>query len=132
MILSDLRFSETMKSGSPAQSIRLPLSRLDWGTLVAESGFRTSTVVERSGYSMRTLQRFVRERFNMSLRELVAELRLKRASDLLLSGHSVKEVALEVGYRQTSHFVRCFREKFGVTPGVRRVSAGADSGKACP
>jgi len=121
-----------MKSSSPAQSIRLPLSRLDWGTLVAECGFRTNAVVERSGYSMRTLQRSVRERFSMSLRELIAELRLKRASDLLLSGRSVKEVALEVGYRQTSHFVRCFREKFGVTPGVRRESAGSDSGKTLP
>jgi transcriptional regulator GlxA family with amidase domain len=130
MILSDSRFSETMKSGSHAQSIRLPLSRLDWGMLVAESGYRTNAVVERSGYSMRTLQRFVRERFDMSLRELVAELRLKRASELLLSGRSVKEVALEVGYRQTSHFVRCFREKFGVTPGVRRESAATGPGKA--
>jgi AraC-like DNA-binding protein len=39
-----------------------------------------------------------------------------KAIELLVTGHSVKEVAYEVGYRQPSAFVEMFRRTMGTTP----------------
>ena len=44
------------------------------------------------------------------------QVRLMKGIELLVSGHSVKTVAAEVGYRQPSAFVDVFRETFGMTP----------------
>jgi AraC-like DNA-binding protein len=35
---------------------------------------------------------------------------------LLVSGHSVREVAYEAGYEQTSAFVEMFRRRMGAPP----------------
>jgi AraC-like DNA-binding protein len=39
-----------------------------------------------------------------------------KAVELLVAGHSVKEVAFSVGYQQSSAFVALFRTTFGTTP----------------
>ena len=44
------------------------------------------------------------------------QFRLTRAIELLVAGHSVKEVAASVGYRQPSAFVETFRRTFSTTP----------------
>lgn len=49
---------------------------------------------------------------NKSLREE----RMERASLLLITGMSVKQVAYEVGYSNQSHFSARFKEKYGVLP----------------
>jgi AraC-like DNA-binding protein len=40
----------------------------------------------------------------------LAEQRIAIARPLLLSGKSIKEVGFELGFRQTSHFCRQFKE----------------------
>ncbi len=43
--------------------------------------------------------------------------KLEIAKQLLLSGeHLVQEVAYQIGYSNTSHFIEAFRKQFGVTP----------------
>ena len=43
--------------------------------------------------------------------------RLLRAANLLKStGFSIADVALEAGFENLSHFHRCFRGAYGVTP----------------
>jgi AraC-like DNA-binding protein len=52
-----------------------------------------------------------------STHELVRELRLQRAAELLTRhAGNVAEVAFEVGFNNLSHFARVFRERFGVPP----------------
>lgn len=46
-----------------------------------------------------------------------AQIRLKKATDLLASGMSIAEVASETGFCDQSHFQRAFKKKFGITPG---------------
>jgi AraC-like DNA-binding protein len=88
----------------------------DWEPLVIESGYSVKNLAARCGYSVRSLQRFVSSKFNRGLLEFIADLRLRRARTLLREGLSVKETAAELGYKQPSHFCRCFKEYHRMTP----------------
>src|SRR6476469_1099575 len=102
----------------PQNRSRVTLVAVDWEKVAQESGYRLADLCKLCGYSLRTVQRFVSQKFRVSLRGFVNDMRLVRASTLLRTGLPVKEVAIELGYKQTSHFVRCYRAKFGITPGV--------------
>lgn len=56
--------------------------------------------------------------------------RIQRARELLKSGTSVVETALEVGYPDQSHFTHRFRRYTGVTPGQYR-DAGRQRSRSC-
>jgi AraC-like DNA-binding protein len=58
---------------------------------------------------------FTRE-IGVPLHVYQVQLRLK-ALELLHSGKSVADVALETGFFAQSHFSRAFKKKFGITPG---------------
>ncbi len=49
-------------------------------------------------------------------KKYTTDLRLTQASELLRSGMSILAVSLELGYSSESHFIRAFREYWGVTP----------------
>jgi AraC-like DNA-binding protein len=59
----------------------------------------------------------VKELFGCSYVELLNELRLRTAASLLReSALSVTEVCLNSGFRDMSHFHRCFQKRFAITP----------------
>jgi AraC-like DNA-binding protein len=68
------------------------------------------------GVSVRTLQRAFRREVGTSFEIWRRQVRLMKGIELLVTGHSVKTVAAEVGYRQPSAFVEVFRATFGMTP----------------
>lgn len=69
------------------------------------------------GVCEKTLTRgFLRET-NMSFRKWRQQARLLKALELLADGHSVANVAADVGYESTSAFITLFKESFGVLPG---------------
>ncbi len=49
-------------------------------------------------------------------KKYITELRQTLAQNLLLAGMSILAVSLELGYSSESHFIRAFREYWGVTP----------------
>lgn len=54
----------------------------------------------------------------MSFHQYIVALRLNRAYGLLLEGEkSVVRVAMETGYSSEAHFIKTFREHWGITPG---------------
>ncbi|GAB3316925.1 two-component regulator propeller domain-containing protein [Larkinella ripae] len=54
---------------------------------------------------------------NLSGTEFIRQVRLKRAVQLLESGHyNVSEVAWQVGFNDPAYFSRCFRKEFGKSP----------------
>ena len=76
----------------------------------------------RAGVSVRTLQRAFRKDVGSDFESWRRQARLTKAVELLVAGHSVKQVAFEIGYRQTSAFVELFRRTFGATPKAWTIS----------
>ena len=63
---------------------------------------------------------------NCSPVELLRNLRLKRARELLLTtDKSVSEIAYEVGFSAPAYFTRCYREAYHETPTDLREKTGA-------
>lgn len=70
-----------------------------------------------AGYSTHYFSRKFSQTFGMSFPEFLLESRLLHAKRLLAStGLSVKLIALETGFSQTSYFSACFRRLEGMTP----------------
>ena len=127
--------NQTLPSPLPEmRPMRLRLERIvDWEPLMAETGYSARNLAARCGYSVRSLQRFVSNRHGQCLLDFIAGLRLERARVLLQAGYSVKETAIELGYKQPSHFCRCFKEWFGLTPSevAKSVCAVGNEGHHC-
>jgi AraC-like DNA-binding protein len=53
----------------------------------------------------------------MSTSELIRNIRLKRAAQILEQGSlNISEVAYHVGFQDTGYFRKCFKNQFAVTP----------------
>jgi transcriptional regulator GlxA family with amidase domain len=53
---------------------------------------------------------------NMTVKEFVRSIRLKRASQLLLEKKmTITEIAYAVGFKDLSHFRKCFHREFGMS-----------------
>ena len=75
-----------------------------------------------AGMSVRTIQRIFRKDIGIDFEGWRRQARLTKAVELLLAGHSVKQVSFCIGYRQPSAFVEGFRRSFGMTPKVWAIS----------
>lgn len=64
----------------------------------------------------RTLARYCQTELGMSFTEWRLRVRYLYSMELLRSGHSVKEVALTLGYNQASPFIAMFKKYSGQTP----------------
>jgi len=80
------------------------------------AGRSLADLCAKAGASVRTVERAFRHDVGLSFEHWRRQARLMKAIELLVTGHSVKEVAYEVGYRQTSAFVEMFRLTMGTTP----------------
>ncbi|MEJ8476101.1 GlxA family transcriptional regulator [Roseibium algae] len=73
--------------------------------------------------SPRQLERLFRRHFDCTPGQYYLRLRLDTARDLLRrTGRPVLDVALACGFASTSHFTKCYRERFGFTPTEERHS----------
>ncbi|MDF2663743.1 MAG: two-component system response regulator, partial [Paenibacillus sp.] len=63
------------------------------------------------------LSRMFKQAVGQSFTDYVMVRKMERAKSLLIAGSSVSEAALQLGYKDTSHFIRVFRKYWGVTPG---------------
>jgi AraC-like DNA-binding protein len=66
--------------------------------------------------SLRQLQREFSRSLGRSPQEWLNEQRLRAARPLLLRGEPIKKVALELGFKQPSHFYRQFKCLYRMTP----------------
>ncbi|MCZ8519494.1 MULTISPECIES: helix-turn-helix transcriptional regulator [Paenibacillus] len=70
-----------------------------------------------AGYSPHYFSRQFSKTFGKSFPDFLLESRLLQAKRLLTStGLSIKQIALETGFSQTSYFSKCFRSHEGMTP----------------
>jgi AraC-like DNA-binding protein len=50
-------------------------------------------------------------------KKYTTDLRMTRARELLVDGNSIINTSLECGYSSEAHFIKAFREYWGITPG---------------
>ena len=68
------------------------------------------------GAGKRTLNRLFMLQTNMSFQQWRQQLRLHQGIELLSTGQSVTQVALDLGYQNSSSFIAMFRRCLGTTP----------------
>jgi len=73
-------------------------------------------ILRECGAGRRTLERIFRDETGMSLGQWLRREKLLRGIRLLAAGQSVKEVALELSYANSSAFIGMFRRETGETP----------------
>ncbi len=80
--------------------------------------FNVDDLAERMGISRKTLYRQIRLRAGLSANQLIRELRLLQARELIESGQyrNLRQVAEAVGLRSADYLSRLYRERFGKSP----------------
>lgn len=80
--------------------------------------FSVDVLAEEIGMSRRHLNRKLSALTDLSANPFIRNYRLQKALLMLQRQEgNVSEVALATGFSSTAYFVKCFREKFGQTPG---------------
>jgi AraC-like DNA-binding protein/mannose-6-phosphate isomerase-like protein (cupin superfamily) len=100
----------------PSEPRALAVARLIVGKLTDTRPL--AKLCAEAGVGIRTAQRIFRRELGIDIDTWRRQVRLTRAVQLLVAGHSVKEVSFRVGYRQSGAFVEAFRRLFGATPKV--------------
>ena len=76
-----------------------------------------SELANRAGLTRRQLHRLFRHHTHMSPREYYRDLRLRHARLMLLNTATpILEIAVSTGFTTHSHFTKCYRQRFGVSP----------------
>jgi DNA-binding response OmpR family regulator/two-component sensor histidine kinase len=69
------------------------------------------------GVSRMQLYRKLEALTNMTVKEFIRDIRIKRAAQLLEQNKaSVSEIVYQVGFRDLAYFRKCFREQYGTSP----------------
>lgn len=88
------------------------------GQNIANEQFGVSELAVAMNMSRSNLLRKVKKLTNLSVSQLISQVRLQRGMHLLqTTGSNVSEVAHLVGFNSTSYFIKCFREYYGHPPG---------------
>jgi len=95
-------------------------------TRAYEESFSVSDLASGLAMSRAKLYRRVAETCDSTPSQLILEVRLERAAQLLREqAGNVGEIAYGVGFRNVSHFISRFRERFGATPASYAAQAAA-------
>jgi AraC-like DNA-binding protein len=125
---------------APTAPLHLPMPRDPRANRVA-AAFRSDPSQRRSirewakraGTSERTFERLWHAEVNMTFGRWQQQARLLRALEVLASGKSVMEAALDVGFETPSSFIAMFRRAMGTTPArYFRDSTAADARASSP
>jgi AraC-like DNA-binding protein len=93
-----------------------PLNDQEWEKRAKAARYRARDVAKSFGISLRTLQRHFQERYGLKVSNWLTALRMQEAYRRVAEGEMVKSVAIELGYKQLSHFSRDFKRYYGVPP----------------
>jgi TolB-like protein/AraC-like DNA-binding protein len=85
---------------------------------MANEQFGVSELADAMNMSRSNLLRKVKKETNLSVSQLISQVRLNHALDLLkTTSLNVSEVSHQVGFNSPSYFIKCFRERYGFPPG---------------
>jgi signal transduction histidine kinase/DNA-binding response OmpR family regulator len=85
---------------------------------LSDASFSVEKLAEQMSLSRTQLFRKLKALMNVSPNQLINDIRLQRASELILSkADTISQICYRVGFNEPSYFARRFRQKYGVTPG---------------
>jgi transcriptional regulator GlxA family with amidase domain len=88
-----------------------------------EAPLNIAVIAKMAGTSTRHLERAFIAEMEMSPNEFYRRMRLRYARWMLLNtSRKVTDIAYECGFADSAHFIRVFRDIYGVTPGKLRGS----------
>lgn len=88
------------------------------------SEFDVNMLVDRIGMSRTILYKKVTALTNQSVANLIKQIRLKKAADIILNTtHPISEVAFMVGFNDRKHFSREFKKVYNVSPSAYKNGA---------
>lgn len=90
---------------------------------LAETEFSVATLAENMGQSQSALLKKVKSLTGLSVAELIKDIRLSVAANLLIQSDQVASVAYAVGFNDRKYFSKEFKKKFGVNPTQYRESS---------
>lgn len=83
---------------------------------ISDSDLDIERFATEVGVSRMQLYRKLHALTDMTVKEFIRDIRLKRAAQLLLQRkQNVSEIAYSVGFKDLSHFRKCFRQEFGMS-----------------
>ena len=75
-----------------------------------------SDMAETLHYSESTVERTFRKHLGMTPIEFIRKKKMTLAAWMLRNGETVLNTGVQLGYADNSHFIKLFREAYGVTP----------------
>ena len=87
-----------------------------WAWMARHSRFSVKSLAAYFRTTPRQIERCCQEELGRSPQEWFNEQRLIAARALLLEEESIKTVAIDLGFKQVSHFCRQFKQQYGITP----------------
>ncbi|MBN3763696.1 GlxA family transcriptional regulator [Burkholderia sp. Ac-20365] len=94
-----------------------------------EAPLNIAVIAKMIGTSVRNLERAFMAEMDTSPNEFYRRMRLRYARWLLVNtARKITDIAYECGFADSAHFIRVFREAYGVTPGKLRASRTTSAG----
>jgi AraC-like DNA-binding protein len=115
--------------GGGLQAARVAAIRADIARHVIEPDYSIADVARRQGLApgyIRNLLATEGERFSDLLRAARLDLAYRILTDRQHNRTRITEIAFHCGFNDVSYFNRCFRQRFGATPGDIRRSRVSD------
>lgn len=88
----------------------------NWPELAKQSGFKARVLARDLNISSWTLQRHTKKFFGQSPQKWLNEQRMTLAAEMLKDCDSIKWLAVELGYKNESHFSHQFRRRYNLSP----------------
>ena len=88
---------------------------------ISNEQFGVSELAEAMIMSRSSLLRKIKTQTQLSASQFIRQVRLTKGMEMLeLTTLTVSEISYQVGFGNTSYFIKCFREQYGYSPGVVR------------
>lgn len=88
---------------------------------IAEEQFGVSELASHMNMSRSSLLRKIKKQADLSASQFIRQIRLQKGLELLTDTElTISEISYEVGFGNSSYFIKCFREQYGYPPGEVR------------
>ncbi len=91
-----------------------------------ENGMALSSVASLYFINEKYLGRIFKKQTGKTFHEYLTDVRLEKSTELLLKKYSVISVSHMCGFMNVTYFNRCFKRKYGISPGEYRKSKQKD------